>query len=191
MSADNSLAHCGAHIQARCAQSRRFLGLRLRRPDRASDRRWPSDAFAGHLADTVSRASQRAGNRALPTARSRSRTIGPVAASFWSWKACSTRPRSSSTTAPVARHGDGWTPIEVDLTDALDGKRTFVLGVDAPRPRRPQRRRRTPQPVADRQAGLVRRSWAGFGSRLASRRATPSTSLKPRCERRSTSRRAS
>ena len=33
--------------------------------------------------------------------------------------------------APVARHDDGWTPIEVDLTDALAGKRTFVLGVDA------------------------------------------------------------
>ena len=33
--------------------------------------------------------------------------------------------------APVATHGDGWTPIEVDLTDALAGKRTFVLGIDA------------------------------------------------------------
>jgi beta-galactosidase/beta-glucuronidase len=33
--------------------------------------------------------------------------------------------------APVASHGDGWTPIEVDLTEALAGKRTFVLGVDA------------------------------------------------------------
>jgi glycosyl hydrolase family 2 len=31
----------------------------------------------------------------------------------------------------VAVHGDGWTPIEVDLTDALDGKTSFVLGVDA------------------------------------------------------------
>ena len=41
------------------------------------------------------------------------------------------RPRSSSTRRSVARHGDGWTPIEVDLTDALAGKRTFVLGVDA------------------------------------------------------------
>jgi len=33
--------------------------------------------------------------------------------------------------APVASHGDGWTPIEVDLTDALAGKRTFVLGIHA------------------------------------------------------------
>ena len=32
---------------------------------------------------------------------------------------------------PVAVHGDGWTPIEVDLTGALDGKTAFVLGVDA------------------------------------------------------------
>jgi Glycosyl hydrolases family 2/Glycosyl hydrolases family 2, sugar binding domain len=31
----------------------------------------------------------------------------------------------------VAVHGDGWTPIEVDLTDPLDGKTSFVLGVDA------------------------------------------------------------
>jgi hypothetical protein len=33
--------------------------------------------------------------------------------------------------AAVAVHGDGWTPIEVDLTDALAGKTSFVLGVDA------------------------------------------------------------
>jgi beta-galactosidase/beta-glucuronidase len=33
--------------------------------------------------------------------------------------------------APVATHGDGWTPIEVDLTGALAGKRTFTVGVDA------------------------------------------------------------
>ncbi len=32
---------------------------------------------------------------------------------------------------PVAVHGDGWTPIEVDLTGALDGKTSFVLGVEA------------------------------------------------------------
>jgi hypothetical protein len=31
----------------------------------------------------------------------------------------------------VATHDDGWTAIEVDLTDALAGKRTFVLGIDA------------------------------------------------------------
>jgi Glycosyl hydrolases family 2, sugar binding domain/Glycosyl hydrolases family 2 len=31
----------------------------------------------------------------------------------------------------VAVHGDGWTPIELDLTDALAGKTSFVLGVDA------------------------------------------------------------
>ena len=31
----------------------------------------------------------------------------------------------------VAVHGDGWTPIEIDLTDALAGKSSFVLGVDA------------------------------------------------------------
>jgi hypothetical protein len=34
----------------------------------------------------------------------------------------------------VATHGDGWTPIEVDLTDALDGRASFVLGVDARTP---------------------------------------------------------
>src|SRR6202161_3054797 len=31
----------------------------------------------------------------------------------------------------VAVHGDGWTPIEIDLTDVLAGKTSFVLGVDA------------------------------------------------------------
>jgi Glycosyl hydrolases family 2/Glycosyl hydrolases family 2, sugar binding domain len=31
----------------------------------------------------------------------------------------------------VAVHGDGWTPIEVDLTQALGGRTGFVLGVDA------------------------------------------------------------
>jgi hypothetical protein len=31
----------------------------------------------------------------------------------------------------IAVHGDGWTPIEVDLTRALVGKTSFVLGVDA------------------------------------------------------------
>jgi Glycosyl hydrolases family 2/Glycosyl hydrolases family 2, sugar binding domain len=31
----------------------------------------------------------------------------------------------------VGVHGDGWTPIEVDLTDALHGNTSFVLGVDA------------------------------------------------------------
>jgi Glycosyl hydrolases family 2, sugar binding domain/Glycosyl hydrolases family 2 len=33
--------------------------------------------------------------------------------------------------AAVAVHGDGWTPIEVDLTEALGAKTSFVLGVDA------------------------------------------------------------
>jgi Glycosyl hydrolases family 2, sugar binding domain/Glycosyl hydrolases family 2 len=33
--------------------------------------------------------------------------------------------------APVATHADGWTTIEVDLSDALAGRRTFVLGIDA------------------------------------------------------------
>src|SRR5271165_3199573 len=32
---------------------------------------------------------------------------------------------------PLAIHGDGWTPIEIDLTESLDGKTSFVLGVDA------------------------------------------------------------
>ena len=32
---------------------------------------------------------------------------------------------------PVAIHGDGWTPVEIDLTLALAGKTSFVLGVDA------------------------------------------------------------
>ncbi|HZC94962.1 MAG TPA: hypothetical protein VE267_02325, partial [Bradyrhizobium sp.] len=31
----------------------------------------------------------------------------------------------------VAVHGDGWTTIDVDLTEALGGKTSFVLGVDA------------------------------------------------------------
>ena len=34
----------------------------------------------------------------------------------------------------VAAHSDGWTPIEVDLTRHLEGKRSFVLGVDARAP---------------------------------------------------------
>jgi hypothetical protein len=33
--------------------------------------------------------------------------------------------------AVIAVHGDGWTPIEVDLTRALAGRTSFVLGVDA------------------------------------------------------------
>jgi hypothetical protein len=33
--------------------------------------------------------------------------------------------------AAVAVHGDGWTPIEVDLTQALGAKTSFVLGIDA------------------------------------------------------------
>ena len=33
--------------------------------------------------------------------------------------------------AAVAVHGDGWTAIGVDLTDAVDGKTSFMLGVDA------------------------------------------------------------
>jgi Glycosyl hydrolases family 2, sugar binding domain/Glycosyl hydrolases family 2 len=33
--------------------------------------------------------------------------------------------------AAVAVHGDGWTPIEIDLTKTLAGKTSFVLGVDA------------------------------------------------------------
>ena len=33
--------------------------------------------------------------------------------------------------AAVAVHRDGWTPVEIDLTQALAGKTTFVLGVDA------------------------------------------------------------
>jgi hypothetical protein len=31
----------------------------------------------------------------------------------------------------IAVHGDGWTPIEVDLTAALGGRTSFVVGVDA------------------------------------------------------------
>jgi glycosyl hydrolase family 2 len=33
--------------------------------------------------------------------------------------------------AAAAVHGDGWTPIEIDLTPALAGKTSFVVGVDA------------------------------------------------------------
>jgi hypothetical protein len=36
--------------------------------------------------------------------------------------------------AAVAVHGDGWTPVEIDLTQALAGKTSFVLGVDARMP---------------------------------------------------------
>ena len=36
--------------------------------------------------------------------------------------------------AAVAVHGDGWTPIELDMTDALAGKTSFVLGIDARTP---------------------------------------------------------
>ncbi len=49
---------------------------------------------------------------------------------------------------PVAVHGDGWTPIEVDMTSALDGKTAFVLGVEA----------RTPD---DRHGGRFSQSLAG------------------------------
>ena len=43
---------------------------------------------------------------------------------------------------PVATHGDGWTGIAVDLTPALNGARSFILGVDArvPDDRDPARR---------------------------------------------------
>jgi Glycosyl hydrolases family 2/Glycosyl hydrolases family 2, sugar binding domain len=33
--------------------------------------------------------------------------------------------------AAVAVHGDGWTPIEIDITAALAGRTSFILGVDA------------------------------------------------------------
>ncbi len=67
---------------------------------------------------------------------------------------------------PIAIHGDGWTPIEVDLTPILDGRTSFVLGVEA----------RTPD---DRSGGRFSVSLAGTGtafrgesgSRRASRRA--------------------
>ncbi|HEY5206586.1 MAG TPA: sugar-binding domain-containing protein [Roseiarcus sp.] len=36
--------------------------------------------------------------------------------------------------ATVAAHGDGWTPIEIDLTQTLAGKTSFVLRVDARAP---------------------------------------------------------
>jgi beta-galactosidase/beta-glucuronidase len=32
---------------------------------------------------------------------------------------------------PIARHDDGWTTIDVDLTEALGGRTAFTLGVDA------------------------------------------------------------
>ena len=56
--------------------------------------------------------------------------------------------------AAVAVHGDGWTPIEIDLTQTLAGKTSFVLGVDA---RVPDDRNggRFSQSLAG-QAGLVR-----------------------------------
>src|SRR5574337_361488 len=36
--------------------------------------------------------------------------------------------------APVASHGDGWTAIEADLSEAIAGKARFTLGVDASAP---------------------------------------------------------
>ena len=48
----------------------------------------------------------------------------------------------------VAVHGDGWTAIEADPTDALGGKTSFVLGVDA----------RVPD---DRNGGKLSQSLAG------------------------------
>src|SRR6185437_4010297 len=48
----------------------------------------------------------------------------------------------------VAVHGDGWTTIDVDLTEALAGKTSFMLGVDA----------RVPD---DRQGGRFGQSLAG------------------------------
>ena len=69
---------------------------------------------------------------------------------------------------PIAIHGDGWTPIEVDLTPILDGRTSFVLGVEA----------RAPD---DRSGGRFsvslagKQDWYGVqgesGSRRASRRA--------------------
>jgi hypothetical protein len=50
--------------------------------------------------------------------------------------------------AAVAVHGDGWTPIEIDLTQTLAGRTSFVLGVDA----------RVPD---DRNAGRFSQSLAG------------------------------
>ena len=52
---------------------------------------------------------------------------------------------------PIAIHGDGWTPIEVDLTTTLDGMTSFVLGVEA----------RTPD---DRSGGRFSVSLAGTGT---------------------------
>ena len=78
--------------------------------------------------------------------------------------------------AAVAVHGDGWTPIEVDLTRALAGKTSFVLGVDA---RVPDDRNggRFSQSLAG-QAGLVRGPRRNLEVRRGSRRGTQSTSPK-------------
>ncbi len=88
---------------------------------------------------------------------------------------------------PVAAHGDGWTPIEVDLTEALAGRTSFELGVDA----------RVPD---DRNGGrfsqslAAKQDWYGVQGRDLEVRAIgsarpASTSPESRCEHPSISRR--
>jgi hypothetical protein len=83
----------------------------------------------------------------------------------------------------VASHRDGWTPIEVDLTDALAGKPGFELGVDANTPDDRESGRFSQSLVA--RIGMARR--VGSGSPLGLKRATRSTSPERRSRRRTTS----
>ena len=89
--------------------------------------------------------------------------------------------------AVVAVHGDGWTPIEVDLTHALAGKTSFVLGVDA---RVPDERDggRFSQSLAAKQDWYGVQGGIWKSARLEAR--DPIHFTKAECEHRSTSRRA-
>jgi Glycosyl hydrolases family 2, sugar binding domain len=87
----------------------------------------------------------------------------------------------------VAVHGDGWTPIEIDLTRALAGKTSFVLGVDA---RVADDRNEAASANRPPQSRTGTASKAESGSQRVWRRGTRSTSPKLPCEHRLTSRRA-
>ena len=84
----------------------------------------------------------------------------------------------------VEFHGDGWTPIEIDLTSALAGKTAFVLGVDARIP--DDRDGRFSQSLAAKQDLAQAGIWKS--ARLEAR--TQSTSPKPTSKHRLISTRA-
>ena len=112
-------------------QPRRRLGLLLRGHGSAVGRRGPPHPDAGDLAGAVPGPAQRPGDRA---AAPQDRDPGRLGAQERRPRHGRRLPRigrSSSTTCRSPIHGDGWTPIEVDLTSALDGRTAFVLGVEA------------------------------------------------------------